>query len=1798
MEQNLTMEALKLIKRQKRHRLWTKLLSVMACVVVFCTTYALILPAITKETNVFCGQEGHVHDESCYEERLICGYAEMSAEPQLSEHVHSSDCYLTEKQLICQLPECEAHIHSEACKSIDTVLSCGMEERAGHTHGADCQLVEKVLICELPEDETHTHGDGCYSETVSIVCGLEETTGHTHDDSCYTSTESIVCGLQETEGHSHSDACYGMVERLVCEVSSDTESSSGEQFHEHTDACYEKILICKKEEHEHTLSCYSDSTADVELKSQWESTLPDEYTGEYAVDVLAVAKSQLGYTESSRNYQVMEDGVTTKGYTRYGAWYGVPYGDWCAMFVSFCLSYAEVEDYPLDCYCPTWVTNLKKIDAFYTEADQDPVPGDIIFFDWDQDGISDHVGLVAGFTPATEYAAAKIKTIEGNSADRVQYVDYLLSDPEIMGYGCLPEQNFYCGVAGHVHGNDCGSCQLEEHIHSEVCEAAPQDTVISDDQLNVNTLAQDENMDPVEALEVLIDQIPSYSEAEAALLAFENDGDWDGFDSYYEEMVILVDIAFNKFETLTEEEKTQVQNIDKLMELSSFRSVVTLEDTTFELTSSTQKLDPYITNAIFEVKGDNDVWVPVDAENPIMEESPLKVTIFYSIPGNELQNHQTITYELDDSINIYSDVNGPITYLGEKVGEFNINTDGIISMDFYDTFSINEPFSGRLEFVAMVDSYLEGDTNTIVIDDVVGTITKKEDSVESSIEAEKSVIVRKDTAGNLITDDNGNILLDYTVVISSNLGTDDNSVNINDQLNPATAQYVQNSVQLVKIDSQGSRTPVTDYSIEYIKTWTNEFEISNLPPLNANEAYVLTYTVAVPFVDGGGAQQQGNTVKGSAGNKDHTVSRWETIVKNRVTKKGVPVEDGGKIDWTIYIYDVSAGDSIVDIPDDGLIWDGSATISPALGDTTQITFHKNAEGKWVYDFPAGADGDYTITYQTEVPDMGFAGAVQYTNKVTYHDDGEDHDYTAEDTPVYEYEPRIKKSFVSEEESEGGAAYRWSVTVNIDENLDEYIFTDTLTSDSETSLHYIKDLKLSIIGTKADGTTEIVDTRELVIKYFDAGDVALTVNDKPVKFRVDLAGIANDYVSLIISYETWAEYNMAAGETVTYTNTAEIDNNPATSSNSHEETLAVVKKGGMWDGKTTNNQVLNVLGNNPYSAEYKAGDFSLALEETNGYLYYILEIDPGGSELSDEIIIKDNLPDHSSLATDGVYAPFVAYLQNPNVWFYHLYNTYGATISNALSYTVNENNQVTFRIAVSENVRNHVSSNDLKIAIGYALKLEVLDQSVDYTKVYENRFEYEGNTGGQKTTVEHKVSRMDKYGYQVFDENNYPTDTIRYSLTVNPWGEDLLPDNNRVELVDTLSYLESDAITYVEFISSSLKVYSYDPVTGQKGGLIAPGVYSYSYDTATHTLKVDLPDNLALVIEYDYEIKSNKSQGEVILNNRAVLHGEEDYNDDVDIDFNYQDTSAEVFREVVTLKKVDSQNSAILLSGATFELYKADTDGNMTNDQKIGNAEQVGESGTLDIVFATTYDSDDAPWRVDPGTLYYLKETIAPDGYILPEDNLTYFYILESGETLTAAQAEVGVDWPGINVTYINSAGGSLYISNEYSYLEAKKIWVNPDGTEATEHPETIDLELWMTVGDGNPQKVDDVTLGTGKSDEKTPKIDDVEVKRIVDGWTVIWEGLPKFKDGEACVFHVVEKDVPDGWSVSYNGNYVTNGTVTVTNQQDEKQYILPETGGAGTRLYTLVGLLLMATAALAFLMYKSKLRRREEPDSS
>lgn len=80
------------LKEQKHRKRWYQVFCVLASIVVFCTTYALILPAITLEHDVACAWEEHIHTEECYDENsaLCCGK---------EEHVHTEECKTQESVL-------------------------------------------------------------------------------------------------------------------------------------------------------------------------------------------------------------------------------------------------------------------------------------------------------------------------------------------------------------------------------------------------------------------------------------------------------------------------------------------------------------------------------------------------------------------------------------------------------------------------------------------------------------------------------------------------------------------------------------------------------------------------------------------------------------------------------------------------------------------------------------------------------------------------------------------------------------------------------------------------------------------------------------------------------------------------------------------------------------------------------------------------------------------------------------------------------------------------------------------------------------------------------------------------------------------------------------------------------------------------------------------------------------------------------------------------------------------------------------------------------------------------------------------------------------------------------------------------------------------------------------------------------------------------------------------------------------------------------------------------------------------
>lgn len=150
----------------KRHRhIRRRLVGALAAFVVFCTTYALILPAVTLSGETHCGREEHTHTEDCYKsEDWLCGLEEQ---PATEGHVHDQTCWQAQETLICGQEESELHAHDATCYQTEQVLICGQEETAGtegHTHTDDCHKSSEPLCGK----EEHTHTRQCQSDPAAV----------------------------------------------------------------------------------------------------------------------------------------------------------------------------------------------------------------------------------------------------------------------------------------------------------------------------------------------------------------------------------------------------------------------------------------------------------------------------------------------------------------------------------------------------------------------------------------------------------------------------------------------------------------------------------------------------------------------------------------------------------------------------------------------------------------------------------------------------------------------------------------------------------------------------------------------------------------------------------------------------------------------------------------------------------------------------------------------------------------------------------------------------------------------------------------------------------------------------------------------------------------------------------------------------------------------------------------------------------------------------------------------------------------------------------------------------------------------------------------------------------------------------------------------------------------------------------------------------------------------------------------------------------------------------------------------
>ncbi|MCD8215623.1 MAG: hypothetical protein LUC97_08305 [Clostridiales bacterium] len=382
-------------------------------------------------------------------------------------------------EVYCGLVE---HTHTEEC--YETVLVCGLEE------GEEVFLEDDTLSGEAVSTETHVHTDDCYEKV--LICGLEE---HVHTVDCLTDHS-----LDETD---EARAGGGSSGGEADEETSEEEASSDEE----TEISSDEPQAVSDNNSESSESSSGGSSGG---SSEEDYDLPT-LTGYTLTDFAAAAESQIGYAESLTDCVISDEDGSLKGFTKYGQWYGNTYGNWDAMFVSYCLDYAGITDemFPKNSGAYAWAAELGSLGYYHEKDGYEPKRGDLVFLDTADNGKPDRVGVVLSVNDdSAELTAAEGDFSDGSGTDRVCENEYSLNSDIITGYGVIPDEDASSAVV-----------YTAEDSGVSVRVTAPSDALPEGSELSVLLYEKDRS---------------EFTEAAEAI----------GYDGEYAEMAV-VDIAFS-----------------------------------------------------------------------------------------------------------------------------------------------------------------------------------------------------------------------------------------------------------------------------------------------------------------------------------------------------------------------------------------------------------------------------------------------------------------------------------------------------------------------------------------------------------------------------------------------------------------------------------------------------------------------------------------------------------------------------------------------------------------------------------------------------------------------------------------------------------------------------------------------------------------------------------------------------------------------------------------------------------------------------------------------------------------------------------------------------------------------------------------------------------------------------------------------------------------------------------------------------------------------------------------------------
>ena len=464
-------------KKSHSRRKWLyRVLSVGAAITIFCTTYALILPAITMTKDPLCGMKEHTHTAQCYAKTaesalLACtadGHLLLAEDVDRVVHSHNAFCYDATGVLRCTLAELAVHTHDDSCYAFvtldaekapetETPVTKAPETEASETEVPETEASEtevpetevpetEVPETEVPETEVPETeaSETDASETEASETAVPETEAPETEvpeteapETEASETEApevkekrvLVCGREEIVLHLHDDGCLDDEGDFVCGEMQVIE-------HNHTAECVpaktaegELKPICGLVEHTHDeVRCYTANASDTETKKIWEATLPAERIGRWAADLCEVALSQLGYSESESNVQVSASGIISR-YSRYGAWYGHPYAEWNTMFTAFCMHYAGIPkaEIPYAQDADAWLAVLSEEKLLSEDPEYKFAAGDIVFV---SDGEQTITGIVSEYDPEIGEGTVVAGDIDGT----VEEISFTDENQTVVGY--------------------------------------------------------------------------------------------------------------------------------------------------------------------------------------------------------------------------------------------------------------------------------------------------------------------------------------------------------------------------------------------------------------------------------------------------------------------------------------------------------------------------------------------------------------------------------------------------------------------------------------------------------------------------------------------------------------------------------------------------------------------------------------------------------------------------------------------------------------------------------------------------------------------------------------------------------------------------------------------------------------------------------------------------------------------------------------------------------------------------------------------------------------------------------------------------------------------------------------------------------------------------------------------------------------------------------------------------------------------------------------------------------------------